>query len=282
MTSRKSRDDLESFTREEEFTRREFTPYVTSKWRRELLVSRTDLLMTGATQEQLLVYVGAPDLTKACLKGLVDLVQMLLRLPDVQIEELDMSGKTPLLSTVDHCMMFFRRNEGCEKCCQLLVQHGANPNHKLTDDITPLHHAVARGFWRLTEDLAQKGAQINAEDSLDYTPLDVAILRGTPDSIKCAEILLNFGADTTKWSYDKVRNCYRTPPHRVGHLSRDARSFIQRFLDTTLKHQAREALRRQIFLGNPDEMAPRIRNLQLPPPLRRYLLYLPPYPSIDA
>ena len=61
-----------------------------------------------------------------------------------------------------------------EKCCLLLIAHGANPN-KVTnciyfDSYTPLHKALISGYDRIGKAMIEAGANVNAIGKNGKTP----------------------------------------------------------------------------------------------------------------
>lgn len=277
MATKETEDEQKRLQDKE--NREQLTLYLPENARRRLLISRHDILRTGSFSEQLLAYVGAPDLAKASLRGFTDIVLTLLEIPEIDVDEVDTAGRTPLLLALNH-FYAFGRDHGREDCCRLLIQHGADVNYRMENDlITPLHHAAVQGYHRLIVILLQAHARINEKCEFGSTPLTIAIRRGTKGSIRCADILLRSGADTSEWDYEWIRTQCRPPIHRASSMSVEARAFMKKFLDSSLKHQTREAIRKQLSIVEINGIAPRIKQLDLPLPLKRYLLYRPGFPE---
>lgn len=66
--------------------------------------------------------------------------------------------------------VFYRHRE----CAALLIQYGADPNHRLEHGVTPLMLAAALGQTDMVTDLAARGADLTAQTDFDMTALTLA------------------------------------------------------------------------------------------------------------
>ncbi len=82
------------------------------------------------------------------------------------------------------------------QCVQSLIYNGVSPNVML-EGCTPLIEAVQYGCHDMMQFLLHEGAIVNlASEHFHYTPLHKAAFQG---DIRAAEILLEFGADCSRW-----------------------------------------------------------------------------------
>ena len=72
-----------------------------------------------------------------------------------------------------------------------LLEYGANPNVKIDDGSSPLHHAINRGFVDIAKALIAYGADINAQDQNNSSPLHCAM------SKEAIKLLLDEGVRLT-------------------------------------------------------------------------------------
>ncbi|CAG8094086.1 unnamed protein product [Penicillium salamii] len=98
---------------------------------------------------------------------------------------------------------------------EILLKAGADPDLPMNEDITPLHLAAAAGWIPGVEILVQNGAEINARDSLTLeTPLHKAARnRG----LYAIERLLALGANESAFNcdgqnYEDILNCAQVSP----------------------------------------------------------------------
>lgn len=109
---------------------------------------------------------------------------------------------------------------------EILLKAGADPDLPMNEDITPLHLAAAAGWIPGVEILVQNGAEINARDSLTLeTPLHKAARnRG----LYAIERLLALGANESAFNcdgqnYEDILNCAQVnPKHWAVDSSRGA------------------------------------------------------------
>lgn len=79
------------------------------------------------------------------------------------------------------------------KCCEILMENGADPNKKGFYNLTALHHAVRSDRLAVSNYLIDTAkADVNLEDESGNTPLHDASRMG---NLKCVEVLLTAGAN---------------------------------------------------------------------------------------
>lgn len=123
-------------------------------------------------------------LREAILKNDVAEVEELLKYgADIEYNE---DGKTSLMLAVEE----FRPIEITE----MLLECGAQLDHKVYNDLTPLHIAVSKNSIPLTSTLLQWGADANLVDAEGNSPLHVAAENGNQP---ISGLLLRYGADPT-------------------------------------------------------------------------------------
>jgi len=120
-------------------------------------------------------------MTDAELQRFDRLIEKILQQPQVDINQSDEEGRTPL---------WFAVNIKNEELARQLLAKGA----KATPDHSPgyLHSACQRGMDGLLSDLIAAGADLEARDSYDMTPLGCAVDKGNPAMVQA---LLKAGAD---------------------------------------------------------------------------------------
>ncbi|XP_027564100.1 ankyrin repeat domain-containing protein 7-like, partial [Neopelma chrysocephalum] len=106
----------------------------------------------------------------------------------------DKYKKSPLIQAVQHQH---------RDCVAILLEHGANHDHRAATGNTALHFAVLVSSKSLVELLLEHGADIDAKNELGYTPLTLAITERCKGMI---EFLLQKGADV-----NATDNHKRTP-----------------------------------------------------------------------
>ncbi|KAF2982441.1 hypothetical protein EK904_014895 [Melospiza melodia maxima] len=101
-------------------------------------------------------------------------------------------------------------------CAAILLEHGANHDHRGVNGNTALHFAVRVSSKPLVELLLEYGADIDAKNKWGYTPLTLAITENREEMVK---FLLQKGADVN--AQDEVfstadekfgSSCYKTAP----------------------------------------------------------------------
>jgi ankyrin repeat protein len=79
-----------------------------------------------------------------------------------------------------------------EEQVKQLLEKGADPNHKLSDDLSILHIAARYSNEAIVGLLIEAGAEINARDREGRTPLNDAVAYGERST---CERLIDMGAD---------------------------------------------------------------------------------------
>lgn len=121
----------------------------------------------------------------ACSKGDYDVVKLCLQ-KNIDPNQADKNGVTPLM---------YASECGNDSVCELLLQHGANPNLKSTkNEVVPaLINTVVQNNPRLLDLMLLYGGNPNLLDSINYiTPLFYAVKEGY---LECAQVLLFHNAD---------------------------------------------------------------------------------------
>jgi len=72
------------------------------------------------------------------------------------------------------------------KCCQILLEHGANPTAVTTSGVTPSHFAAERGWLKVLQLLFYYGADLEAEDISKEKPIHLA---EKYEHVECVEFL---------------------------------------------------------------------------------------------
>lgn len=114
------------------------------------------------------------------------LVELLKHGANMEIK--NSNKETPLQTAVDNNNPEFVKE---------LLKHGANPNHKMNDNLkrTVLHKACSNGDISMVKVLLEHGANVNEIDMVNFTPLHCAIFdEGENKNEIIKELLLN-GAD---------------------------------------------------------------------------------------
>lgn len=131
------------------------------------------------------------SLCEAASKGDCNTISLLLLEEGVDIDGVDVHGKTPLLAAVSMAY---------PEAAKLLVSKGANVNVSCLGRNTPLHFAITHCQNELIEHLLMKGADPNAVNSQQQTPLHYAMspyhgFDTEDEQLRVIEMLLAKGAD---------------------------------------------------------------------------------------
>jgi len=135
---------------------------------------------------------------KECDQGSLDVLEYLVKLPQVNLECMDKDRRTPLLWAAS--------SGNCEAILQL-AGNGANMASYDINRLSALHCSASHGYSDCLECLLNlntaqsNGLQINQPDNLNCTPLFYSVLSG---NIDCIEILLDRGAEKD-WQDSKGR-----------------------------------------------------------------------------
>jgi hypothetical protein len=114
------------------------------------------------------------------------MIQFLLQ-GGANVEATDDQGETPLYAAVG--VHLFQNPENHIKSVKLLLEHGANPNHRNKRQETALHKAMDSEIAHL---LLQHGADPNAQEFEGQTPLQKVAEAGRSETVK---VLLAAGAN---------------------------------------------------------------------------------------
>lgn len=118
-------------------------------------------------------------LSTACLNNDVETVKYLLEKEEIEVNEPNKSGSTPL---------FIVATNGNQPICRLLLSNKNIDIEKTTNQKTPLYQACRCGNTRIAELLVEKGATVNCLTKSGKTPLHAACQYGY---YKIVSILLN-------------------------------------------------------------------------------------------
>ena len=160
-------------------------------------------------------YYGFTELHNACAKASIN---HFCRVLETQIvDQRDTCGRTTLYCAAQY-------NDVIK--VELLLEKGADPNVRSTQNRTPVHAAARAGSLAALEILLRKRyrAEVNAKDRFGCTPLMNAVSK--PNGVELANVLIKHGADanirnTKGWrpvhvlvTYNKT-HCLRTM-HEAG------------------------------------------------------------------
>ncbi|KAI0965233.1 ankyrin repeat-containing domain protein [Xylaria arbuscula] len=129
---------------------------------------------------------GATPLHIAAYRGKVDLLQLLVKSPGVNLNVLDNQNQTPLHVACNN-----------EELVKILLEAGAEPNAEPAGAPSVLYRAIIRGLEEVVRLLVQYGARIhnpNGETS-QYEPMEVAVIEGRSNILR---ILADGGGDVNR------------------------------------------------------------------------------------
>nr|XP_031362115.1 ankyrin repeat domain-containing protein 7-like [Lonchura striata domestica] len=153
-----------------------FCSGIPSSW--SLLVSLSSVIFTAAGRNEKLIR-STPSSTAytflltetflslqrtplhlACINGHADVVQFLVE-KKCKLNPCDRLDKSPLIKAVEHQH---------RDCAAILLEHGANQDHRAVNGNTALHFAVMASSKSLVKLLLEHGADIDAKNkvSLDF------------------------------------------------------------------------------------------------------------------
>ena len=239
-------------------------PYPSAEFMTRIRLSPQFIQQKGLTYGQVEAFAGMPDLARACILGELEVLWLLLRL-GMPVDEQDCMGRTSLQLLMDDNVVIEKDVWHRDMCLGMLLQAGANVNFKLLDGITPLHRTAAQGHIMLLWRLLEVGARINEEDRFSFTPLEVAVRSGT---ISCAEILLVSGASTCGLNRNVTQRQLEDPKYTPK-----AKEFLEIFMNDSLKHLAREAVRTALCRVDINCLPGLVYQLEITRHLKQYLLY---------
>ncbi|WP_353288619.1 ankyrin repeat domain-containing protein [Wolbachia endosymbiont (group A) of Pogonocherus hispidulus] len=132
----------------------------------------------------------------ACENGQTEVVNLLLKREDIDVNAISKDGYTPL-----HLVASHYSDEGIVKA---LIENGADVNAKNQDRCTPLHCAVRGGYTRIVKALIGNGADVKVVNKNGSTPLHLAASRYNDEKIvkallKVEEVDIN-ALDENEWT----------------------------------------------------------------------------------
>jgi len=129
---------------------------------------------------------GFTAVHKAVLTGNLEILQLLLDMPDVPLNCASLEqGLTPLHQAAFH---------GKEEIVRLLAAKNADVNLTSSNGTTPLHMAALKNHAKVVKALLELGAKAEAQDNHDRTALHYACLYGHTET---AVLLCAQGSSTT-------------------------------------------------------------------------------------
>jgi ankyrin repeat protein len=127
-------------------------------------------------------HTGMVPLHYAASRGHYDIVELLLDEVGAEVDPLNNEKETPLLKA---CF------GGHLKVAQLLIQRGANVNHRDKEGWSSLHNSVSKGYFELVSWLVEEArAQVNITSNKGFTPL---ITSATQGQLRIVKYLVEIG-----------------------------------------------------------------------------------------
>ncbi|KAL3274655.1 hypothetical protein HHI36_016035 [Cryptolaemus montrouzieri] len=117
-------------------------------------------------------------------RGDIDMLKILLKMPNIDINVQNASGMTPLSVAVIAAH---------EESAKILLEHGADPNIADNHGKTPLSFSVSAGNTEVTQLLLEYGADVNVVDTFGNTPIATALLE--KPVLNMVKVLLSSGAN---------------------------------------------------------------------------------------
>lgn len=108
--------------------------------------------------------------------GHKELVEMLLKRDDYDVNEADQFGKTPLLSAL--------ALNNSEELIEVLIKNGANCNYVDENGKAALHYAIQTGNSKIVQSLLKCSSDTNVQDKDGVTPLMLTSLFNFPELTK--------------------------------------------------------------------------------------------------
>lgn len=148
-------------------------------------------------EDQFFNAAGRPS--KKHPEGKVDIPALTKLLTEKKVKDVSQQSKTDMGKKTDYGLTALAYAVNCShtEAVVLLLEHGANPNNGdgPTMFMRPIRLALMRGDAEIVAALLKKGAPPNEVLPMDSnTPLHIAALA---DSLPCAKVLLEAGADPT-------------------------------------------------------------------------------------
>lgn len=122
-------------------------------------------------------------ITESANSNLEQMEQLLLKGAEVNYQDPNMQNVTALYIAVE---------SGNLAAAEMLLQHFANTELRITSQVTPLHRAVQDNNLQMLELLLRYNAKVNVYNSKAYSALAIAVYQGYEQVVKA---LINHGAD---------------------------------------------------------------------------------------
>lgn len=113
------------------------------------------LTIKAGADPSILNRFGGTALIPASEHGYIDVVKVLLEQTTVDVNHINNLGWTALMEAI----ILSDGGKRQQETIKLLINHGANVNIPDSDGITPLQHAVDRGFTEIRKILLEAGAE---------------------------------------------------------------------------------------------------------------------------
>lgn len=137
----------------------------------------------------------------AAIMGKKRLVELLLKFKECPIDEPDDTGATPLILAA---------LKGSMEICEMLINRGANVNHRNSNGHTPVKYAGSKNHKELLAYLLDHGGDPNARDHIGDTPLHRVASMEHHD---CLRILLTHPKSSAIISINAQNNLGNTALH---------------------------------------------------------------------
>lgn len=183
---------------------------------------------------------GRTALHIACTRGHYTCLQSLLDSEERMRDESNPDKPTSFVNIIDNygaTALSFAAIYNNYDFIPILIDKGANMNHKDNSGKCPLHLGSTKGHTRCVDTLIQRGAHINLVDTFGHSPLMAAASSGHTETV---HLLLEYGANTELFDYsyrstalmmaslDGYTDCvqellnHRVSPHTLDILGRSA------------------------------------------------------------
>lgn len=156
-----------------------------------------------------------PSLNDLVMSGQVDLLRQALDQKNVDFNQAETGGWTPLLCAAA---------QGYTAIMKLLLDNAADPNIGNIKKITPLHYGVRYNNVQICKLLLDYGANPNLQDDGGYTPLMMAAQLGNLSQVKN---LLAHGADVYLLNHDGLSALDLAQLYKQGQIAKLLRKHIK-------------------------------------------------------